>query len=100
MDQDSVLPFELPAVARKKVSVGFDGGQMSTTFSEWKPNERVGYPFYSEHLRFELREKGRGTELVIVHDCSHEDSIHIAQSWGFLKANLKSVIETGRDLRS
>jgi len=28
MDQDNELPFELPAVARKKVSVGFDGGQM------------------------------------------------------------------------
>src|SRR5258708_39955435 len=30
MDQDSLLPFELPTVARKKVSVGFDGGQMSS----------------------------------------------------------------------
>ena len=77
----------------------FDGGEMSTTFSEWTPNERVGYPFYSERLRFELCEKGQGTDLVIVHHCGHEDSIHIAQSWGFLKANLKSVIESGRDLR-
>ena len=30
MDQDSLLPFEFPAVARKKVSVGFDGGLMSS----------------------------------------------------------------------
>ena len=30
MDQDNVLPFDLPAVARKKVRVGFDGGQMSS----------------------------------------------------------------------
>src|SRR6266576_242443 len=30
MEQDSFLPFELPAVARKKVSVGFDGGLMSS----------------------------------------------------------------------
>ena len=30
MDQDNELPFELPAVARKKVSVGFDGGLMSS----------------------------------------------------------------------
>ena len=30
MDEDTLLPFELPAVARKKVSVGFDGGQMSS----------------------------------------------------------------------
>lgn len=30
MEQDTVLPFDLPAVARKKVSVSFDGGQMSS----------------------------------------------------------------------
>jgi hypothetical protein len=30
MDEDISLPFELPAVARKKVSVGFDGGRMSS----------------------------------------------------------------------
>ena len=30
MSEDTLLPFELPAVARKKVSVGFDGGQMSS----------------------------------------------------------------------
>jgi hypothetical protein len=30
MDEDSLLPFELPAVARKKVSVGFDGGMLSS----------------------------------------------------------------------
>ena len=30
MEQNSHLAFALPAVARKKVSVGFDGGQMSS----------------------------------------------------------------------
>src|SRR5215468_7031295 len=30
MEHDSLLPFELPAVARKKLSVGFDGGLMSS----------------------------------------------------------------------
>ncbi len=30
MDDDTLLPFELPAVARKKVSVGFDGGMLSS----------------------------------------------------------------------
>jgi Transposase DDE domain group 1 len=30
MDEDTVLPFYLPAVARKKVSVGFDGGMLSS----------------------------------------------------------------------
>ena len=30
MQQDSLLPFELPAVARKKVCIGFDGGMLSS----------------------------------------------------------------------
>ena len=30
MSEDIVLPFDLPAVARKKVSVGFDGGMLSS----------------------------------------------------------------------
>jgi hypothetical protein len=30
MDDDTLLPFELPAVARKKVSVDFDGGMLSS----------------------------------------------------------------------
>jgi hypothetical protein len=30
MQQDSFLSFDLPAVARKKVSIGFDGGLLSS----------------------------------------------------------------------
>jgi len=30
MDDDSLLPFALPAVCRKKVSVAFDGGRLSS----------------------------------------------------------------------
>lgn len=30
MSEDTLLPFDLPAVERKKVSVGFDGGQLSS----------------------------------------------------------------------
>src|SRR5436190_1365304 len=30
MSEDSLLPFELPSVARKKLSIGFDGGQLSS----------------------------------------------------------------------
>ena len=30
MSKDTALPFDLPSVARKKVSVGFDGGQLSS----------------------------------------------------------------------
>ncbi len=30
MDHDRFLPFDFPAVARKKVSVAFDGGMLSS----------------------------------------------------------------------
>src|SRR5271163_2377671 len=30
MDEDTLLPFDLPSVACKKLSVGFDGGQLSS----------------------------------------------------------------------
>ena len=30
MSEDNLLPFDLPSVARKKLSVGFDGGQLSS----------------------------------------------------------------------
>src|SRR5204862_1626495 len=30
MQQDSLLPFDLPAVARKKVCISFDGGMLSS----------------------------------------------------------------------
>jgi putative ABC transport system substrate-binding protein len=30
MCEDTLLPFDLPSVARKKLSVGFDGGQLSS----------------------------------------------------------------------
>ena len=30
MDNNNFLPFDLPAVARKKVTAGFDGGRLSS----------------------------------------------------------------------
>ena len=30
MSNDNALPFDLPSVCRKKLSVGFDGGQLSS----------------------------------------------------------------------
>jgi len=30
MSEDNALPFDLPSVCRKKLSVGFDGGQLSS----------------------------------------------------------------------
>jgi hypothetical protein len=30
MDEDTLMPFSLPAVCRKKVSVAFDGGLLSS----------------------------------------------------------------------
>ena len=33
MQQDNLLPFDLPAVARKKVCIAFDGGMLSSDAS-------------------------------------------------------------------
>jgi hypothetical protein len=30
MSEDTLLPFDLPSVARKELSIGFDGGQLSS----------------------------------------------------------------------
>ena len=30
MNEYTLLPFDLPSIARKKLSVGFDGGQLSS----------------------------------------------------------------------
>jgi hypothetical protein len=39
MDNHSLLPFDLPAVCRKKVSVAFDGGRMSSDGGVLLPRE-------------------------------------------------------------
>ena len=37
--------------------------------------------------------------LRILHECGTDDSIHVAQAWGFLKANPKACFEAGLDFR-
>jgi len=75
MSEDSLLPFDLPSVARKKVSVGFDGGQLSSDagvlllrgverklgladrlascIREWRKPERIEHPL-EEMLRLRM----------------------------------------------
>ena len=75
MSEDTVLPFDLPSVARKKLSVGFDGGQLSSDagvlllrgvekelglaerlascIREWRKPERIEHPL-EEMLRLRM----------------------------------------------
>src|SRR5436305_10479029 len=75
MSEDSPLPFDLPSVARKKLSVGFDGGQLSSDagvlvlrgverklgladrlascIREWRKPERIEHPL-AEMLRLRM----------------------------------------------
>ena len=75
MSEDIPLPFDLPSVARKKLSVGFDGGQLSSDagvlllrgverelglagrlascIREWRKPERIEHPL-AEMLRLRM----------------------------------------------
>ena len=75
MSEDNLLPFDLPSVARKKLSVGFDGGQLSSDagvlllrgaerklgladrlascIREWRKPERIEHPL-AEMLRLRM----------------------------------------------
>lgn len=95
-----------PREARTEVRQGglltmtwFDGGTMDTRFETVVPGQRVAYPFYGERLEFVLAPHAGGTSLTVKHHCSHADAVHIAGSWGFLKANLKAYLERGMDFR-
>jgi len=81
------------------VLIWFTEHKLETAFGEFTPGRRVAYPFYSEWLSFALVEVNGGTDVNISHRCGADAAIHVAQSWGFLKANLKVWIEHGIDLR-
>ena len=75
MSEDTLLPFDLPSVARKKLSVGFDGGQLSSDagvlllrgvekklglaarlascIREWRKPDRIEHPL-EEMLRLRM----------------------------------------------
>lgn len=79
--------------------VWFNDSTMKTRFDTFVEHREVGYAFYTEHLRFTLAPNGEGTDLAIEHRCDKDAEVHVAQSWGFLKANLKVYLELGKDLR-
>ncbi len=72
---------------------------MVSHFDVFDPGIELGYPFYSEYLCFSLQDEDAGTVVQIHHHCEADAAIHVAQSWGFLKANLKTWVEHGLDLR-
>src|ERR1700681_3162772 len=62
MSEDSLLPFDLPSVVRKKVSVAFDGGLLSSDagaarlascIREWRKPEAIVHPL-EEMLRLRM----------------------------------------------
>jgi len=73
--------------------------RMLSRFAIFEANVQLGYAFYSQHLHFRLGEQAAGTKLEIDHACEAAEALHVAQSWGFLKANLKAWMEHGIDLR-
>jgi len=87
-----------PRAGGRLAMTWFSGDQVETRFETFKPGEEVSFPFYSEHVSFALSPDKGGTRLRIAHRCGAE-AIHVAQSWGFLKANLKVFLEMGLDLR-
>jgi uncharacterized protein YndB with AHSA1/START domain len=88
-----------PRAEGRLVFTWFSGDRLETRYERLVPDREVAFPFASERVAFELAAEGAGTRLRIVHECGTDDSIHIAQSWGFLKANLKAYLEAGLDLR-
>jgi uncharacterized protein YndB with AHSA1/START domain len=78
----------------------FSGGKMKTKFETCTAGKEVTYPFYTEKLTFLIMEKNNGALVAIRHHCGSDAALHVAQSWGFLKANLKSWVEHGIDLRT
>jgi len=87
-----------PRAGGRLAMTWFSGDKVETRFEAFKPGEEVSFPFYAEHVTFALSPDKGGTRLRIAHRCGAE-AIHVAQSWGFLKANLKVFLEMGLDLR-
>jgi uncharacterized protein YndB with AHSA1/START domain len=77
----------------------FSGQTMRTSFETFEPGREVSFAFYSEHVAFSLAPETSGTRFRVTHRCGTDDAIHVAQSWGFLKASLKAFLEGGMDLR-
>ncbi len=88
-----------PRLGGRLALTWFTDGTMVTAFDRFVPGRALGFAFGPERIDFMLEAKGAGTIFTVRHACSAQSAIHVAQCWGFLKANLKSWIEHGRDLR-
>jgi hypothetical protein len=78
----------------------FTGSTMNTAFDRFDTGCALGFPFGPERIDFLLAARSSGTDFVVRHACSMLTAVHVAQCWGFLKANLKCWIEHGVDLRT
>jgi uncharacterized protein YndB with AHSA1/START domain len=93
-----------PEVGGALTMIWFDGGTMQTSFDVFELDRRIGFEFYTERIDVAFAASPTGALISIVHsippgESQIETAIHVARSWGFLLANLKSVIEHGYDLR-
>jgi uncharacterized protein YndB with AHSA1/START domain len=88
-----------PKQGGKLTLTWMNGSKMESSFKTFTPGKEVSYAFYTEQLCFKLEAKDDGTTLTIVHECTAEDVLHVAETWGFLRANLKSWLEHKTDLR-
>ena len=78
----------------------FNATSMETTFDVFDPPAAIAFRFgNAERIRFGLTSQRGGTLFHVSHRCGVANAIHVAQAWAFLKANLKSVLEHGIDLR-
>lgn len=89
-----------PKPGGRLVLTWFSGGTLTTTFETFAPGGEVAFAFHDEHVRLTLRTERDGSRVTVIHRCRTEGAVHVAGAWGFLKANLKSAIEHGIDLRT
>lgn len=76
------------------------GEILATRFDRFEPGRAVSFAFGPERVTLEVEPEGGGTRFRVRHECPAADAIHVAQAWGFLKANLKARIEANLDLRT
>ena len=89
----------VPEVGGALTLYWFGGGMIQTKFHTMLKDREISYAFYSEHLTFRMKSHQAGAKLEILHECSADAAVHVAQCRGFLKANLKAYLEHGVDLK-
>lgn len=113
MTEDSLLPFDLPAVAGKKLTVGFDGGQLSSDGGLLLLREAERRLQITDRLAGALRDRRDPTRIwhglaqmlktrVFAICCGHEDGVDLdrLRHDPLLKLAVGRAPETGAPLCS